>query len=141
MPVVETFPLDYASHHMPKGTRHLNVTRTRLIGYHEQHHGNKCDETYARLVALQLKHTGKCDPIRLDQRCVIYVIYNRKDNDRMYVGLTHLSAWGRFRTHMSAANAYFRRPPGFIIFTSKQICCIVFGVTAASKIGLFSPWK
>ena len=76
----------------------------------------KCDEMYARLVAMQLKHTGTvpvtCNPIRLDKKCVIYVIYNRSGDNRMYVGLTHLSAWGRFRTHLSAAAAYHRRPPG-----------------------------
>ena len=29
-----------------------------------------CSVTFAHSVALQLKHTGKCDPICLDQRCV-----------------------------------------------------------------------
>lgn len=112
LPVVDTFPLDYAVVHMPKGHSELTNVRTRLIGYHAQHNGSKSDIMYSHLVALQLKHTGTCASIRLDKRCVIYVIYNRKHDKRMYVGLTHLSAWGRFRAHLKAANAYYRRPPG-----------------------------
>ena len=61
----------------------------------------------------------------------LYVIYNRDGDDRMYVGLTHLSAWGRFRTHLSAAAAYHRRPQGDVIFIRKHICYIAFGVNMA----------
>ena len=112
MPVVDTLPLAFAFKHMPRGIGPLRNTRARIIGYHEQHNGIKSDSMYSRLVAMQLKHIGTCDPIRLDKKCVIYVIYNRSGDNRMYVGLTHLSAWGRFRTHLSAAGAYHRRPPG-----------------------------
>ena len=70
MPVVDTFPLAYAFKHMPKGKIPLRNARARLIGYHEQHNGIKSDSMYSRLVAMQLKHTGKCDSIRLDKRCV-----------------------------------------------------------------------
>ena len=91
----------------------------------------KCDDMYSRLVAMQLKHTGTCDPIRLDKKCVIYVIYNRSSDNRMYVGLTHLSAWGRFRTHLSAAAAYHPPQGGGAISSRKHICCIAFGVAMA----------
>ena len=58
IPVVETFPLDYVSVHMPKGPG-LNATLHRLTGYYKQHHGKNCDNAYGRLAALQLKHTGR----------------------------------------------------------------------------------
>ena len=109
---MDTYPLEYAVVHMPKGHSELTNVRTRLIGYHTQHNGSKSDSMYAHLVALQLKHTDTCASIRLDKRCVIYVIYNRKHEKRMYVGLTHLSAWGRFRAHLKAADAYHRHSPG-----------------------------
>ena len=67
LPVMDTFPLDYAVVHMPKGHSELTNVRTRLIGYHTQHNGSKSDSMYARLVALQLKHTDTCASIRLDR--------------------------------------------------------------------------
>ena len=100
MPVVDTLPLAFAFKHMPKGTGPLRNTRARIIGYHEQHHGIKSDSMYSRLVAMQLLHTGTCDPIRLDKKCVIYVMYNRSGDDRMHVGLTHLSAWRRWHVYV-----------------------------------------
>jgi len=76
---------------------------------------------FRRLTAARLKHLHTSDSIRLDQKGVVYVIYNCKDDasgyrhdDRMYVGLTHLSALQRFHSHMyiSSARSYLRRPSG-----------------------------
>ena len=102
-PVVDTCPLAVASTSLPhallpSGRRLLTNTRTRLAAYHEHHRGQP-GSMFRRLAAARLKHLHASDSIRLDQKGVVYVMYNCKDDalgyrldDRMYVGLTHLSA-------------------------------------------------
>ena len=98
---MDTFPLAVASMSMthallPYGRHMMGQTRTRLVAYHKHHRG-KPGSIFRRLAASRLKHLHTSDSIRLDQKGVVYVIYNCKDDasgyrhdDRMYVGLTHL---------------------------------------------------
>ncbi|DBA97142.1 TPA: hypothetical protein ACH3X1_014910 [Trebouxia sp. C0004] len=83
---------------LPSGHHLMDRIRARLVAYHDHHRG-KPGSMFRRLAAARLKHLHTSESIRLDQKGVIYVIYNCKDDasgyrhdECMYVSLTHLSA-------------------------------------------------
>ena len=85
----------------------------------QKNHRGRPGIMFRRLAAARLKHLHTSDRVRLDQKGVVYVIYNCKDDAsgyrldvRRYVGLTHLSALQRFHSHISSAKSYLRRPSG-----------------------------
>ena len=145
-PVVDTFPLAVASTSLqqallPSGHHLLDRTRACLVAYHNNHR-SRPGSMFRRLAAARLKHLHTSDSIRLDQKGVVYVIYNCRDDasgythdDRMY---THLSALRRFHSHISNAGSYLRRPSGGrSIFQKAHLMCRIWGSQGLKDYAVF----